>query len=346
MIDIKDVMSKAIIEESTKDIIRSFAPSGILALILKLISKISWLDFVIMFFFCVLVISIFVIRNKQQDSEILNSYKILNNSNNFRIAYGEKWLLSILMDNGIKTFLRTEDFASLINADVEYIENHYDPDDEVWSMIYSTQKKFADKDYVDTVINNLIAYGFVEEKNNRGLLKINSSIFNYKKREKLLYEVNKEKEQKQRQKSYEQKEIKRKIAILKAKIKNIFSKNIELSSLEKTWILDVDGTIVKHNGYLIDGHDTLLEGVKDFFDNISVSDTVILLTARKEQQKELLEKFLAENSIYYDYLLTDIPMGERILINDKKPSGLNTSIAINKKRDKKLSINYKINEDL
>ena len=41
MINIKDVVGKTIIEESTKDIIRSFAPSGILALILKLISKIK-----------------------------------------------------------------------------------------------------------------------------------------------------------------------------------------------------------------------------------------------------------------------------------------------------------------
>ena len=55
----------------------------------------------------------------------------------------------------------------------------------------------------------------------------------------------------------------------------------EFSSLGKTWILDVDGTIVKHNGYKIDGHDTLLEGVKDFFQNLSRDDKVILLTARK-----------------------------------------------------------------
>lgn len=39
----------------------------------------------------------------------------------------------------------------------------------------------------------------------------------------------------------------------------------EFSPLAKTWILDIDGTIVKHNGYKIDGYDTLLEGVKEFF---------------------------------------------------------------------------------
>ena len=34
-----------------------------------------------------------------------------------------------------------------------------------------------------------------------------------------------------------------------------------LSTLPKTWILDLDGTIVKHNGYKMDGVDTLLPGV-------------------------------------------------------------------------------------
>ena len=42
---------------------------------------------------------------------------------------------------------------------------------------------------------------------------------------------------------------------------------MELSPLNHTWLIDVDGTIVKHNGYIIDGQDTLLDGVKEFFDN-------------------------------------------------------------------------------
>ena len=43
------------------------------------------------------------------------------------------------------------------------------------------------------------------------------------------------------------------------------AKSIEVSALPKTWIMDIDGTICKHNGYKIDGHDTLLPGAKDFF---------------------------------------------------------------------------------
>ena len=121
---------------------------------------------------------------------------------------------------------------------------------------------------------------------------------------------------------------------------------LELSSLAKTWILDVDGTIVKHNGYLIDGYDTLLDGVEEFIDKISPNDKVILLTARKEEYLENLKDFLEQNKIRYDYLLTDMPMGERILFNDAKPSGLKTAYAFNLPRNQGLDIDFKINNEL
>jgi hypothetical protein len=124
------------------------------------------------------------------------------------------------------------------------------------------------------------------------------------------------------------------------------NKTLEFSTLSKTWILDVDGTLVKHNGYKIDGHDTLLEGVSEFFNQISPNDKVVLLTARKEEFLPALKEFLKANKIRYDYLLTDMPMGERILLNDRKPSGLDMAFAINKNRDEKLEIKYKINGEL
>ena len=121
---------------------------------------------------------------------------------------------------------------------------------------------------------------------------------------------------------------------------------MELSSLNKTWIIDVDGTIVKHNGYLIDGYDTLLEGVKEFFGYLPPDDKIVLMTARKKEHLENLKNFLSEQGIRYDYLLTDMPMGERILINDKKPSGLKTAYAININRNNNFNINYTINKNL
>lgn len=121
---------------------------------------------------------------------------------------------------------------------------------------------------------------------------------------------------------------------------------LEFSPLNKTWIFDIDGSIVKHNGYKIDGYDSLLEGVSEFFSKISQEDKIIMLTARKGEELENLKAFFKENRIRFDYILTDMPLGERILINDEKPSGLKTAFAINKKRDSALNIAYKINESL
>lgn len=113
---------------------------------------------------------------------------------------------------------------------------------------------------------------------------------------------------------------------------------LHLSTLGKTWILDVDGTLVKHNGYKIDGYDTLLPGVETFFANLSPQDKVILLTARLQKDIPALKAFLAQHHVRYDYLLSELPTGERILVNDTKPSGLCCGYAVNKKRDEKLAI--------
>jgi hypothetical protein len=123
-------------------------------------------------------------------------------------------------------------------------------------------------------------------------------------------------------------------------------KKITLSNLPKTWIFDVDGTIVEHNGHLKDG-DKLLNGVKDFFNNnIKDKDIVILLTSRKKCYIKDLKIFLLQNNIKFNHLICDLPFGERILFNDKKPSGLKTAFAINSNRDCFLKIKIKIDDSL
>jgi len=77
----------------------------------------------------------------------------------------------------------------------------------------------------------------------------------------------------------------------------------------------------------------LLPGVKDFFSKIAKDDKVIILTARDIDYKQITEKFLKENNIRFDYIIYDLPIGERILFNDKKPSGLKTAYAYNLDRD-------------
>ena len=108
-------------------------------------------------------------------------------------------------------------------------------------------------------------------------------------------------------------------------------------NLSHTWFIDIDGTILKHNGYLIDKKDTILKGVKKFFKKIPKKDKIILITGR---QKKILKKtllFLKKNNIRFDQVIFDLPYGERILINDIKPkNNLKTAISINVKRNEGL----------
>ncbi len=120
---------------------------------------------------------------------------------------------------------------------------------------------------------------------------------------------------------------------------------LTLSPLRHTWILDLDGTIVRHNGYRIDGVDSFLPGAKSFLDSIDERDVILILTSRTEDERERTETFLRENNVRYDAILFDIPYGERILINDDKPSGLKTAVAVGTKRDALFDIKIVIDED-
>mgnify|MGYP001200219940 CR=1 FL=1 len=107
---------------------------------------------------------------------------------------------------------------------------------------------------------------------------------------------------------------------------------LEMSTLSKTWIFDLDGTLVRHNGYL--SEESLLPGVTEFFkNNISETDFVIIMTARSENQTKSALELFKNNEIKYDKIITDLPHGERIIYNDKKPFGLKTCYAFNLKRD-------------
>lgn len=107
-----------------------------------------------------------------------------------------------------------------------------------------------------------------------------------------------------------------------------------LSTLSKTWIFDLDGTIVKHNGYKLDGKDTLLLGAAEYLKKLPAEDKIVFFTSRTEEYREMTLKFLKEHEIRYDDILFGMPMGERIVVNDRKPSGLDMAVAFNMDRDK------------
>lgn len=120
-----------------------------------------------------------------------------------------------------------------------------------------------------------------------------------------------------------------------------------LSPLGHTWLIDIDGTIVKHNGYKLDGHDTLLPGAKEFFQRFDhKNDKVVLLTSREELYREQTESFLKDNGIRFDQIVFGCPYGERILINDRKPSGLPCAYSLEFDRDKPVFPVVQIDEDL
>ena len=110
---------------------------------------------------------------------------------------------------------------------------------------------------------------------------------------------------------------------------------IKLSkNLSHTWFIDLDGSIVKHNGYIVDKEDSLLDGVSVFFRNIPTKDIIIIKTNKKKKLKKKTIEFLKKNKIRFNEIIFDLPYGERILINDIKPNQkLKTSISINLKRN-------------
>jgi len=111
--------------------------------------------------------------------------------------------------------------------------------------------------------------------------------------------------------------------------------HLSLSSLAHTWIIDIDGTILKHNGHKESG-DFLLEGVREFWDRIPPNDVIVLMSAREQFYAEQTIAFLRQNGVRYDHVIFGLPTGERVLINDTKPSGLTTAYAVNVERDRGL----------
>lgn len=105
-----------------------------------------------------------------------------------------------------------------------------------------------------------------------------------------------------------------------------------VSPLGHTWLIDLDGCVLRHNDYLR-GADTLLPGVLEFWARIPAEDTIVLLTSRVAGYADITIESLRRFGLRYDRIIFDLPFGERILINDKKPSGLQTAYALNVQRD-------------
>lgn len=104
---------------------------------------------------------------------------------------------------------------------------------------------------------------------------------------------------------------------------------VRISELGSTWFIDLDGTVFTHNGHLSEAGDQLLPGVREFWGALHDNDMVVIITARSEEYRGVTEAALRDFGLRYSTLIMDAPHGERILVNDTKPSGMRTAVAIN-----------------
>lgn len=110
----------------------------------------------------------------------------------------------------------------------------------------------------------------------------------------------------------------------------------------KTIFCDIDGTLLKHQGsealhkVLVNNCSILNNAIESITYWKDCGYTIILTTGRTESMRNITNKQLENHGIFYDQLIMGLPRGERILINDCKPDGTQTALAVNLKRNEGL----------
>jgi mannose-6-phosphate isomerase-like protein (cupin superfamily) len=110
----------------------------------------------------------------------------------------------------------------------------------------------------------------------------------------------------------------------------------------KTIFCDIDGTLMKHSGDIVDNYKNNPITLNDVIQNIKqwekLNYKIILTTGRKECLRDITTKQLLDAGIIFDDLIMGLPNGYRVIINDKKEnSPENTAYAINVVRNKGLT---------
>ena len=105
----------------------------------------------------------------------------------------------------------------------------------------------------------------------------------------------------------------------------------------KTLFIDIDGTILKHQGSFSDislKEATLLPHARERMNEwCSKEYKIILTTGRRESMRNTTELQLDKLGIPYDQLVMGLSKGNRIVINDRRPNGNDTAFAVNIDRD-------------
>lgn len=107
-----------------------------------------------------------------------------------------------------------------------------------------------------------------------------------------------------------------------------------------TIFLDIDGTLLKHQGSLSKTGimpPVLLDNVHDKLDQWDKKGyRIILITGRKESMREITEKQLKLVGINYDQLIMGVGNGPRYMINDSSEESQETVFGITVERNKGL----------
>ena len=126
-----------------------------------------------------------------------------------------------------------------------------------------------------------------------------------------------------------------------------------METLNKTWFVDIDGTIFYHHSNdslddLIDKYgesshlyEKPIKNAIDFFKGRPEKDRIVITTARESKHKEHTLRALNHYKMRYNECVFDLGAGPRIVVNDIKPPGvagnaesLTTAYAVNLSRDK------------
>ena len=116
----------------------------------------------------------------------------------------------------------------------------------------------------------------------------------------------------------------------------------------KTWFIDLDGTIFKHNEYLdIKGEvQRPLPHALKFLRSIPKQDTIVFTTGRKEKYRAYTIRCLKKANIRFGHLIMGLPRGTRIIINDEKEDGRKTALGITVARNGRVSGHRKLSREL
>ena len=81
-----------------------------------------------------------------------------------------------------------------------------------------------------------------------------------------------------------------------------------------------------------------MPGAMDLWARMAQDDVIVILTARSSVHRASTEAFLLGQGLRFNLLIMDLPHGERLLFNDRKPDGCPTAHAFNLNRDEGFSV--------